>query len=229
MLGDAGEQKAVTIVNEYRISSSATKVFTNYTQIESVIGVWLSTDPDHNGINYYEGANGAFNIYTGELTLHTALPNAVQPVLITYTTYKGLPDIVIDQMVTNAKTYVEWYTNETFDWRNPDNNIRNNLAIAAMTWRAATGALIYQYAPDILQKGYNFQIAEFKVESKTWAGSMGIRDLMETWNSEVQRYLAMLGRYMPFIISKTGDWRDDHRLPGRNHHGYIMDDEGDVY
>ena len=227
MLGDAGEQKAVVIVNELRTASDVDKVFANYTQIESVTGIWPTTDPDHEGLNYYTG--GSFDAYTAEITPGTDLPGADVNVLITYTTFKGLPDVVVDQMVTNAKTYVENYTSETFDWTNADNNSRTNLAIAAMGWRAATGALIYQYAPDILQKGYNFKIAEFSVESKTWAGSMGIRDLLDTWNREVQLYLGMLGRYMEFIIPQTGDWRDDYRALGRDHQGYKMDSDGEVY
>jgi hypothetical protein len=228
MLGDAGEQKAVLIKDELRISSDVDKVFTNYTQIESVTGIWAHDDPDHTGTEYY-GSTGTFDAYTGMITPQTDFPSANFQCLITYTSYKGLPDRVVDQMITNAKTYVEWYTNETFDWTNTANDSRTNLAIAAMTWRAATGCLIYQYAADILQKGYNFKIAEFSVESKTWAGSMGIRDLLDTWNREVQMYLGMLGRFIPFVIAQTGDVRDDYRESGRDYHAYKMDQDGEVY
>ncbi|NOR39186.1 MAG: hypothetical protein GQ580_06340, partial [Candidatus Thorarchaeota archaeon] len=174
MLGDAAEMNTITIINELQTSENASVVNTRYKQVKSVSGVWLATDPDHEATDYYVGIGEAFDIYTGEITLHTPLPGPSTNVLINYTYYKGLPEEVIDEMVTNAKQYICWYTNYEFDWTDTEN--RTKIAIAAMTWRAATGALIYMYAPDIMQKGYNWAIAEFKVESKTWAGSMGIQD-----------------------------------------------------
>ena len=227
MLGDAAEMKAITIVNELRISETADLVNTKYGQIKSVSGVWAATDPTHAGTNYYTG--GDFDAYTTEITLGTSLPGDNTNVLTNYTYFKGLSDLVTDRHVTNAKTFVEIQTNETFDWPNTDNDRRTNLAIAAMTYRASVGALIYQFAPDVLQKGYNWKLAEFSVESKTWAGSMGIRDLMDTMNKEVDIYLALLGVYQPFDIPATGDWRDAYRTSGRNFHGYKMDSDGDVY
>lgn len=227
MLGDAAEMKAVTMVNELRISETTELVNLKYGQIKSVSGVWASTDPTHIGTNYYTG--GSFDAYTTEVKLGVALPGDNTNVLINYTYFKGLSDLVTDQHVTNAKTFVEVQTNESFDWVNADNDRRDNLAIAAMTYRASIGALIYQFAPDILQKGYNWKLAEFSVESKTWAGSMGIRDLMDTMNKEVDIYLALLGVYQSFDIPATGDWRDAYRTSGRNFHGYKMDSDGDVY
>jgi len=230
MLGDAAEMKAITIVNELRISETVNLVNTRYGQIKSVSGVWAATDPTHAGTDYYNGGEGgSFSTYTTEITLGTSLPGDNTNVLLNYTYFKGLSDAVVDQHVTNAKTFVEVQTNESFDWLNVGSERRANLAIAAMTYRAAVGALIYQFAPDILQKGYNWKLAEFSVESKTWAGSMGIRDLMETMNKEVDIYLALLGVYQPFDIPATGDWRDAYRTSGRDFHGYKMDPDGDVY
>lgn len=230
MLGDAAEMKAITIVNELRISESTDLVNAKYGQIKSVSGVWAATDPTHAGTNYYSGGEGgSFNTYTTEITLGTSLPGENTNVLINYTYFKGLSDAVADQHVTNAKAFIEIQTSETFDWVNAGSDRRDNLAIAAMTYRAAVGALIYQFAPDVLQKGFNWKLAEFSVESKTWAGSMGIRDLMDTMNNEVNIYLSLLGVYQPFDIPATGDWRNKYRTPGRNFHGYKMDVDGDVY
>jgi hypothetical protein len=228
MLGDAAEMNTVTIVDELRTSENASMVNTRYKQVKSVTGVWLSTDPDHASTEYYTGANGAFDIYTGEVTLHTPLPGPSMNVLINYTYFKGLPPEVIDEMVTNAKQYVSWYANEDFDFTLATDRVK--IAIAAMTWRAATGALIYMYAPDIMQKGYNWSLAEFKVESKTWAGSMGIQDLLMLWNKETDGYLAMLGKYEYFVIVSTADAREPrYRSAGRQYHGYRMDRDGKVH
>jgi hypothetical protein len=229
MLGDAAEMNTVTITNELRTSENASTVNTRYKQIKSVSGVWLSTDPDHTGTNYYDGENGSFNIYTGEITLHTSLSSPSTNVLISYTYYKGLPDEVIDEHITNAKLYVEWYTNDVFDWTDTDDR-RVLLAKSAMIWRAATGALIYMYAPDIMQKGYNWAIGEFRVESKTWAGSMGIQDLLALWNDEVNKYLSMLGKYEYFVVASSAEPLEPYfRSAGRSYHGYRMDDDGDVH
>lgn len=229
MLGDAAEMNTVTIVDELRTSETASLVNSRYKQVKSVTGVWLATDPDHTGTDYYTGAAADFDIYTGEITLHTSLANPSTNVLITYTYYKGLPEEVIDDHINNAKQYIQWYTNQEFDWTDTTDN-RTKIAIAAMTWRAATGALIYMYAPDIMQKGYNWSLAEFKVESKTWAGSMGIQDLLMLWNDEVNKYLAMLGRYMDFVVASSADPREPRtRTAGRQYHGYRMDERGDVH
>jgi len=229
MLGDAAEMNTITVVNELRTSETASIVNTRYKQIKSVTGVWLATDPDHTGTNYYTGVNEGFDIYTGEITLHTPLPSPSTNVLINYTYYKGLPDEVIDDHINNAKEYVQWYTNEEFDWTDTT-SARVKIARAAMTWRAATGALIYMYAPDIMQKGYNWALAEFRVESKTWAGSMGIQDLLALWNEEVNKYLAMLGKYEYFVVASSADSKEPYyRSAGRQYHGYRMDDNGDVH
>jgi len=228
MLGDAAEMNTITIVNELRTSENASTVNTRYKQIKSVSGVWLSTDPDHSSTEYYAGTGEGFDIYTGEITLHTSLPGPSVNVLINYTYYKGLPEEVVDEMVSNAKQYICWYTNWEFDWTLTDN--RTKIAIAAMTWRAATGSLIYMYAPDIMQKGYNWALGEFKVESKTWAGSMGIQDLLMLWDSEVNKYLAMLGKYEYFVVASSADQLEPYyRSAGRGYHGYRIDEKGDVH
>ena len=228
MLGDAAEMKAITRVNEIRISENKTTVNARYGQLKSVSGVWLTTDPDHLATNYY-GDTGTFNTFMAEITLESDLPADNSNVLINYTFYKGLSDPTIDMHVTNGKNYIEDATKETFDWTNANGEIRTNVAIAAMNYRASIGCLIYQFAPDILQKGYNFKLSDFSVESKTWAGSMGLRDLLDTYNKEVDLFLAQLGVYQNFDIPNTGDWRDKYRIPGRPYHGYKMDDRGGVY
>lgn len=229
VLGEAGTSEAVAVVDELNTSTDTTTVFAKNNQIHSVAGVWLATDPDHTGTNFYDETDDAeFNPYTSKITLSDALPDDMTDVLISYTFYKGLSDTVIDRMITNAKRYVEHYTGKDIDWtETSDEEVQ--LAQAAMTYRAATAALIYQYAPDILQKGFNFSIAEFRVESKTWAGGMGLRDLLDTWNQEVNRYLAILGVNMDFYIPCTQkSSRIASRRRGRTYHGYQMDRNGDV-
>ena len=72
MLADAGGMRAITIPNELILSESSTTLFPKYTQIYSVSGVWLATDPNHGSTNYYTGANGAFNPLMVQPCMHQA-------------------------------------------------------------------------------------------------------------------------------------------------------------
>jgi hypothetical protein len=222
VLGDAGGMRAITRINELRISESINTIFPKYIQIYSVSGVWLSTDPNHGSTNYYSGDGAKFNAYTGMITLDPTLPGANVDVLINYTYFKGISDAVADDQVTDAKRYIEFRTDTEWDWtKTTDREIQ--IAMTGVKLRAAQACLIYQYAPDILQMGFNFSIEEFRVESKTWAGSMGIRDLLDLWNKHVDEQIAQLGEYWHYQAPSTAGSQY-----GRKHFGYKMDSEGNV-
>jgi hypothetical protein len=84
-----GVQSAGVISNprsmllERQISSDITHVTVSHTPILSVSGVYLNTDPNKFGTNYYTG--GSFNANAGTITLGTALPDPETTVLIDYT------------------------------------------------------------------------------------------------------------------------------------------------
>lgn len=222
MLADAGGMRAITIINELLVSESSNTVFPKYTQIYSVSGIWLSTDPNHESTDYYVGANGAFNPYTGVITLHTTLPSANVDVLLNYTHFKGLSDEVVDDQITDSKRYIEYRTNVEWDWTLTTTR-EIQIAWSGAKYRAAEACLMYQFAPDVLQMGFNFSIEEFRVESKTWAGSMGIGDLMMLWNKHVDEQIAQLGEYWVYNATSTAG-----STKGRKHHGYKMDMEGKI-
>lgn len=222
MLSDAGGMRAITILNELNTSESVSTIFPKYTQIYSVSGVWLSTDPDHLSTNYYSGAGAEFNPYTGAVTLDPVLPDANVGVIVNYTHFKGLSDEVADDQITDAKRYIEFRTDVEWDWTLTTNR-EIQIAWSGAKYRAAQACLMYQYAPDILQMGFNFSIEEFRVESKTWAGSMGIQDLLALWNKHVDEQIAQLGEYWHYKAPSTaGSTRK------RKHHGYEMDSEGKI-
>lgn len=213
MLSDAGIQMTEVVVDELRTSSDVKVVFVKYTQIHNVVGIWLSTDPTHAGTNYYDG--GSFNAYTGELTLNSSLPDASTNVLINYTHYKGLAESVVDQHISFSKGFVDDYTGKIWDWADVTDP-KTQVAKAAMTIKSAMIALAFMVAPEILQKGFNFRIDEFSVESKTWAGSMGLKDMLTIWNGMLQEHLDLLGKDLKFCI------------PSNYEFGYTMDSEGEV-
>jgi len=72
----------VNNIDEQQLSRDISNVTISTTQITSVSGVWLQTDPTHVGINYYTG--GSFQATTGVITLGTPLLAANTPVLINY-------------------------------------------------------------------------------------------------------------------------------------------------
>ena len=218
MLGDAGEKVSMMVENDLVQSTSASTVFTKYGPVHSVNGVWVSTDPDHEGTNYY--GTGTFNSYTREITLQFSLPSINAWVLINYTYFKGLPDEVVDELITGAKTYVERYTNRAYNWAT-DTDHDTVTAISAMTYRAAIGCLFYQVAADILQKGWNFRIEEFSIETKTWGGGMPVGDLVIAWQKHVDEHISILGRYWYYAAPSS-------RYLGRKAHGYRMNDRGEI-
>lgn len=222
MLADAGGMRAVTIINELNTSESSTTLFPKHTQIYSVSGVWLATDPDHLSTDYYTGANGEFNPYTGVITLHTTLPGENVDVIINYTHFKGLPDEVVDEQITDGKRYIEYRTDVEWDWTLTTTR-EIQIAWSGAKYRAAEACLMYQYAPDILQMGFNFSIEEFRIESKTWAGSMGIEALLILWNKHVDEQIAQLGEYYYFKAPSTAGSTEK-----RKHHGYKMDSQGKI-
>lgn len=70
----------VTRVTEQHISSTSTRVVVNHEVWGEVQGVWLATDVNHTGTNYYTGGNFINNV----LTLGTPLPSASVMVEIVY-------------------------------------------------------------------------------------------------------------------------------------------------
>lgn len=73
------------------VSSSTTKITiapSSATGI-TITGVFLQTDFNQSGTNYYPGAGSGFDATTGIITLHTALPGANTAVWVNYT-YSGL-------------------------------------------------------------------------------------------------------------------------------------------
>jgi len=70
-----------TITNEKQRSSSITEVYTQY-QIYNILGVYLSTDTDKTGTNYFTGGN----VDKNKITLGTNLPSTYTDVIIDYDT-----------------------------------------------------------------------------------------------------------------------------------------------
>lgn len=73
----------VAVTLERQTSSDEYHVVVAHAHIASVTGVYLSTDSQRLGTNYYTG--GTFNATSGYVTLGTALPDPLTEVLVDYT------------------------------------------------------------------------------------------------------------------------------------------------
>jgi len=71
-----------TIYLERRTSTDASTIVVGHVPITSVSGVYLNTDSNRLGTNYYTG--GSFDSATGTITLGTALPGPATIVLVDY-------------------------------------------------------------------------------------------------------------------------------------------------
>ena len=215
-LGDAGNLIAETIVDEESIASSIDTLFTMYQMIFEVTGVWLKTDTEHVGTNYYTGANGEFNAHTGMITLHTSLPSANKEVIITYTYFKGLHGDVISQFLTEAKMYVKKYTRKTYDWTlafDDPADEETQIALWAAAALASKRCLEALAAGDILQLGFNFRLGDLEIENMVRGGGFQVQAHIDMLNEDIEKKLAMLGRGMYFSTSST-------KSLGRDFHGY---------
>jgi hypothetical protein len=213
-LGDAGVLITETVVDEEAISTDANTVFPSERLLYAVNGVWLASDTGHQ-TDYYTGANGEFDSYTGKITLHTSLTNDNESVLINYTFMRGLPDNVIDQFLVEAKLYVKKYTRKDYDWSlglgaSPDEETQ--IALLAACSLAAMRCLEAIATGDILQFGYNFRLGDLQVESMT-SGGFHVQAHIDFLKGDVERKLAMLGRAMYFVARTT-------RSLGRDAWGY---------
>jgi len=214
-LGDAGNLIAETVVDEEAISSDSTTVFTMYQMIYNVSGVWLASDTGHTGTNYY-GNDGTFDSHTGKITLDTALPSDNEEVLITYTYFKGIPDDVITQFLTEGKMYVKKYTRKDYDWSlawaaDPDEETQ--IALWAAASIAAKRCLEALASGDILQMGFNFRLGDLEVENMVRGGGFHVQAHIDMLVDDINDKLALLGRGMYFVARST-------RQYGRDYWGY---------
>lgn len=88
------------IIDEVRISQSKTVVYLENSSRAGITiqGVWLFTDPEHTGTNYYSG--GMFLESEKKITLGTPLPDTNTKVLINYS-YRGWDVDIVELSVTH--------------------------------------------------------------------------------------------------------------------------------
>jgi phage baseplate assembly protein W len=98
-----------TILNEEQVSTNSLTVYTEY-PIYDIIGVYLSTDPNKTGTDYYSGGS----IDGNQITLGKELPGAYSTVLVDYKTISiPMTNVQITQISEERITSSDGSTLET--------------------------------------------------------------------------------------------------------------------
>jgi len=117
ILGEIGREQHLVEEDEIQIAVSANTIYADYQEIVEVGGVWLSSDVDKAGTNYYTG--GSFERKSGIITLGSPV-NPSDEVVVLYARKHGLTDVEIQAHYDAAKVYVSFLLHyEDYEFDNP--------------------------------------------------------------------------------------------------------------
>ena len=203
-LGDLGQLRFHVIKDEIQTPISTDTVTTLRRNVYAITGVYLATDIDHEGTDYYTG--GSYQSRTGLLTLGTELSNALDDVMITYTVMEGLQTDQIEVSLDEAEAYVEALVSLTYDWDALDINAVANQCRFALAALKCMWILNY---PNAVQMGYNYRIGDFEVQTKLWGEGMIAQDLFNRLELHAKELLMYL-RGDPHAIVTPADVGDKY-------------------
>ena len=173
-------------------------VHTFHRRITAVQGVWLATDLDHSGTNYY--GDGGFDEKRGKITLGIELPDIITDLRLNYTWESGISDETIQHHLFSAKAWVEEYSGDTFDYNaDPDKKPLENMAIAY----TIIMCVLTMNGGNVAQMGYNFRVGEFEVQTKLWGEGMIAGELFKQYTMELERWMSVIGKYVRFNFARN--------------------------
>jgi len=174
ILGEIGRQQHLTEEDEIGIVASNDTIYTDYQDTVDVIGVWLSSDPNHTGTNYYTG--GSFDNKDGKIILGTSLTAGTE-VLISYVRKQGLSDIDIQTHYDGAKLFLAYkMVYFDYEWDNPTTDL-DKLARYTAYNLAAYYCIITLNMGNTIQSGFNYRMEEFEIQTKLWGEGMIAQEL----------------------------------------------------
>jgi hypothetical protein len=198
-LQEAGEEMLQYVENEYNVVAGLNKVFLKRKRIQDVIGIWLSTDTDKSGTNYYTG--GTFDEFSAEINLGTDVNNPFTVVKVDYVWKSGLTtDDILDQLEKNRK-YVVGYTGVAFNYGEIETERQQQAEEMAFSRTVLTTILMINGA-NAGQFGYNFQIDEFSLQSKLWGEGMIAQALFQLYMTEYEQWKEVLGKRIRSVIAQ---------------------------
>jgi len=153
-------------------------IYSDFSDLVDVAGVWLPDDYNHSGTNYASGAT----VYPkkGTIILSQAIPLEYRDVLITYATRDGLSDDEIQFNINISKDYVQmelWET--TLDYSG--SSTYENMCRHTMLTISSYFSLLAMNNSNAIQSGYNYRIAEFEIQTKLWGEGMIAETLLNKY------------------------------------------------
>jgi hypothetical protein len=168
LLLEIGSKQFHQIIDERRLVGQNNTVKTLFQRIEEVIGVWLASDFDKSGTNYFTtGGNDKETIYLG-----AALPAGTE-IVTSYIVADGLNDLSAQRMIDWARWEV---LGEIQDFTlNIDNPITNIERVCRVYWEMLTMANAYLLMNNVnfVQSDANMSLAfSYQTMSKLWGEGM---------------------------------------------------------
>jgi len=167
-------------------------IYSDFSDIIDVAGVWLVDDITHSGTNYVSGAT----VYPkkGTIELIQAIPNTEREVLITYATRDGLDDDEIQISIDMAKDYIQadlWEGSLDYS----GSSTYESMARHVMLQIGSYYALLSMNNSNAIQSGYNYRIAEFEIQTKLWGEGMIAETLLNKYWERSMKMLNALKLY----------------------------------
>jgi len=212
LLGDGGELRVNTVPDELLAPATLTTVYVPRQRITSVDGVWLATDTDHSGTNYYTG--GGFDANSGKIWLGTPLTTTGEYVRVSYTWESGVNDDAIWQHLYGARNFTINWTGIEFTFGNCT-TYREKGAESMSIAGAIIGCVLTMNGANVAQLGYNFRLDEFEIQSKLWGEGMIAQALFKMYFDEYEKWKQALGKDgQIYIVSSNQEKYDLNTLIG---------------
>jgi hypothetical protein len=167
LLLEIGNKQYHQIIDERRLVGQNDTVKTLFQRVQEVIGVWLASDYDKSGTNYFtSGGNDQETIYLG-----SALTPGTE-VVCSYIVADGLNDVAAQRVIDWARWEV---LGELQDFTlNIDNPVTNIERVCKVYWEMLTMANAYLLMNNVnfVQSDANMSLFNYQTMSKLWGEGM---------------------------------------------------------
>ena len=195
LLMEIGNKQFHQVIDERRLVGQNDAVKTLFQRIEEVIGVWLATDYNKTGTNYFaSGGNDQETIYLG-----TTLAAGTE-IVCSYIVADGLNDIAAQRVIDWARWEVLAELQDfTLDIDNPVTNIER---ISRIYWEMLTMANAYLLLNNVnfVQSDANMSLFNYQTMSKLWGEGMSTDALFVRLYQRLEQVRKTL-----FNLSHTAD------------------------
>lgn len=184
-------------------------IYTDYSNITDVAGVWEVTDISQSGTNYASGAT----IYPDDqkivLASGSKLPSGTTRAIVTYATQDGLSDSQIDKNIDIAKNYLimEMYEDTiNYSGASTYEKMAKHLMITIATYYS----LLAMNNSNAIQSGFNYRLDEYEIQTKLWGEGMIAETLLKAYWDRIQQMMSALQFYQSkqdaplYIVNREG-------------------------